>query len=58
MPWMLYKSQTVGLATPANWVPGQDVVVALGLNDEQAKEKFGNIDIKLPYLRFTHAPKS
>jgi alkyl hydroperoxide reductase subunit AhpC len=45
------------IATPANWVPGKDVIVALGLNDEQAKEKFGEIDIKLPYLRFTQAPK-
>ncbi|THD83671.1 peroxiredoxin [Aliigemmobacter aestuarii] len=42
----------VPVATPANWVPGQDVIVALSLNDEQAKEKFGQIDIRLPYLRF------
>lgn len=41
------------LATPADWVPGQDVIVGLGLDDEQAKEQFGEIDIKLPYLRFT-----
>lgn len=47
----------VPIATPANWVPGQDVIVALSLNDEQAKEKFGAIDIKLPYLRFAKAPK-
>ena len=45
------------IATPANWVPGQDVIVALSLTDEQAKEKFGSIDSKLPYLRFTKAPK-
>lgn len=42
----------VPVATPANWVPGQDVIVALSLNDAQAKEKFGDLDIKLPYLRF------
>jgi len=46
-----------GIATPANWVPGQDVIVGLALNDEQAKEKFGELDIKLPYLRFAKAPK-
>ena len=46
----------VPIATPANWVPGQDVIVALSLNDDAAKEKFGAIDIKLPYLRFTKAP--
>jgi thioredoxin-dependent peroxiredoxin len=45
------------LATPANWQPGQDVIVALALNDEQAKERYGDLDIKLPYLRFAKAPK-
>jgi alkyl hydroperoxide reductase subunit AhpC len=45
------------VATPANWVPGQDVIVALSLNDEQAKETFGTINIKLPYLRYTKAPQ-
>ena len=44
------------IATPANWVSGEDVIVALSLNDEQAKEKFGEIDIKLPYLRTTKQP--
>lgn len=46
----------VPLATPANWVPGQDVVVATSLNNDQAKERYGNLDIKLPYLRFAKAP--
>jgi len=44
------------LAAPANWVPGQDVIVALSLNDDQAKEKYGDLDIKLPYLRFAKDP--
>lgn len=47
----------VPIATPANWQPGQDVIVALSLNNEQAKERFGELDIKLPYLRFAKAPK-
>ena len=46
----------VPLATPANWVPGQDVIVALALNNEQATEKYGELDIKLPYLRYAKAP--
>jgi len=29
------------------------VIVALSLTDDQAREKFGEIDIKLPYLRTT-----
>ena len=39
------------LATPANWVPGQDVIVALSVSTEDAKAKFGDVDVKLPYLR-------
>ncbi|MBA6411998.1 peroxiredoxin [Parahaliea sp. F7430] len=46
----------VAIATPADWVPGEDVIVALSLDDAQAKEKFGELDIKLPYLRFAKAP--
>jgi thioredoxin-dependent peroxiredoxin len=46
----------VPIATPANWQPGQDVIVALALNNDQAKERFGDLDIKLPYLRFAKAP--
>lgn len=46
----------VPIATPANWVPGQDVIVALSLNDDQARERFGEVDIKLPYLRYTKSP--
>ncbi|MFN4156910.1 MAG: peroxiredoxin [Gemmobacter sp.] len=46
----------VPLATPANWVPGQDVIVSLSLTDEEAKKRFGELDIKLPYLRFAKSP--
>ncbi len=41
------------VATPANWQVGQDFIVSPSLDDAAAKEKFGEIDIKLPYLRFT-----
>ena len=44
------------IATPANWVHGQDVIVALSLDDAAAKEKFGSFDAKLPYLRTTKMP--
>lgn len=47
----------VPIATPANWLPGQDVIVALALNNEQAEAKYGPLDIKLPYLRFAKAPR-
>ncbi|WP_457646617.1 peroxiredoxin [Profundibacter sp.] len=44
------------VATPADWEKGEDVIVSLGLNDDEAKEKFGEIDVKLPYLRTTKMP--
>tara|TARA_R110000782_G_scaffold122133_1_gene213392 strand:+ start:255 stop:908 length:654 start_codon:yes stop_codon:yes gene_type:complete len=44
------------LATPANWVPGQDVIVALSVSTEDATAKFGDVDVKLPYLRTVKAP--
>lgn len=50
------KADGVPLATPANWVPGQDVIVALALDDAQARERFGELDIRLPYLRFVKSP--
>lgn len=53
----LQLTHNVPLATPANWDVGQDVIVALSLNDEQAREKYGSIDVKLPYLRTTKSPK-
>lgn len=53
----LQLTYNVPLATPANWLAGQDVIVALTLNDDQAREKYGNFDAKLPYLRTIPAPK-
>jgi alkyl hydroperoxide reductase subunit AhpC len=53
----LQATYGASIATPANWVAGQDVIVALTLNNEQATEKFGEIDIKLPYLRTTKLPR-
>lgn len=43
-------------ATPANWVPGQDVIVALSVSTEDARTKFGDVDVQLPYLRTVKAP--
>ena len=49
----LQKTYGQPLATPANWTEGQDVVIALTLDDDAAKEKFGEFEAKLPYLRMT-----
>ncbi|MGL4311951.1 MAG: peroxiredoxin [Paracoccaceae bacterium] len=45
----------VPFATPADWVPGQDVIVALSVPTDEAKQRFGDLDIRLPYLRFAKA---
>ena len=49
----LQKTYGQPLATPANWTEGQDVVIALTLDDDKAREKFGEFEAKLPYLRMT-----
>jgi alkyl hydroperoxide reductase subunit AhpC len=42
-----------GVATPANWNVGDDVVIPTSLSDADAKEKFGDFKTVLPYLRMT-----
>lgn len=46
-----------GFSTPANWQPGEDVVISPAISTEDAKQKFpkGVREVK-PYLRFTPAP--
>src|SRR5690625_6856626 len=44
------------LATPADWNPGEDVIVVLSLDDAAAREQYGEIDVRLPYLRFPKCP--
>lgn len=45
------------VATPADWRPGQDVIIALSVNDADAKTKFPKgIRAPKPYLRFTPQP--
>ncbi len=45
-----------GVATPANWQVGEDVIIPPTVSDEDAKEKFGSFNAVFPYLRFTKAP--
>ncbi len=46
----------VPFATPADWRPGEDVIVSLSLSTEEAKARFGDVEVVLPYLRKTKAP--
>jgi len=45
-----------GVATPANWNVGDDVIIPATVSDEDAKAKFGDFKTVLPYLRMTKAP--
>ena len=46
----------MAVATPAGWHKGEDVIVSMALDDDAAKAEFGEIDVKLPYLRTTKMP--
>ena len=45
-----------GVATPANWAPGEDVIIPTSVSNEAAAEKFGEFETIFPYLRKTKAP--
>lgn len=44
------------VATPADWVPGQDVIISLGLNDQDAQQQYPGYRSIKPYLRMTPQP--
>ena len=46
------------IATPADWRPGDRVIVSPGLSTEEAKQKLSNVVEVKPYLRFADAPTS
>ena len=47
-----------GLATPANWNKGDRVIVSPSIDDETARERFGDFDAPRPYLRYVEDPSS
>ncbi|QFT82594.1 putative peroxiredoxin [Roseovarius sp. THAF27] len=52
----LQTSAGQGVATPADWTVGQDVVIPATVSDEDAKAKFGEFNTVLPYLRMAKLP--
>ncbi len=52
----LQTSAGNGVAMPANWTPGQDVIIPTSVSDEAATEKFGSFTTHFPYLRTTKLP--
>jgi len=45
------------VSTPVNWKPGNDVIIAGSVTDEQAQAKFPGYKTIKPYLRTTPQPK-
>jgi alkyl hydroperoxide reductase subunit AhpC len=46
------------VATPAQWKPGEDVIITPAVSDEDAKARFGSFTAPKPYLRITKQPSS
>jgi len=45
------------VATPADWVPGDDVIISNAVSTEDAEELFpGGVRVVKPYLRYTPQP--
>ncbi|MDE0112942.1 MAG: peroxiredoxin [Albidovulum sp.] len=44
------------VATPANWKQGEDVIITPAVSNDDAKERFGEFETVLPYLRKTKQP--
>jgi thioredoxin-dependent peroxiredoxin len=44
------------VSTPVNWQPGEDVIIAGSVSEEQAKEKFGEWESPKPYIRIVPDP--
>jgi alkyl hydroperoxide reductase subunit AhpC len=49
----LQLSATGPFATPADWKPGDRVIVSNDIPTEDAKERFSDLDVVKPYLRYT-----
>ena len=47
----LQLSTSKGVATPADWQVGQDVIIPVAVNDTDAETKFGKFEKRLSYLR-------
>jgi alkyl hydroperoxide reductase subunit AhpC len=44
------------VATPADWKPGDDVIITAAVSNEDAVKRFGSYETILPYIRKTKQP--
>jgi alkyl hydroperoxide reductase subunit AhpC len=54
----LQLTATHKVSTPVNWQPGEDVIVAGSVSDDEAREIFGGFEAPKPYIRIVPQPKS
>ena len=52
----LQATDAAPISTPAEWTPGERVIVAPTISTEDARTRFNNVDEVTSYLRFADAP--
>ncbi|MEX2631629.1 MAG: peroxiredoxin [Tistlia sp.] len=52
----LQTSAKNAVATPADWKPGDDIIIPTSVSDADAKAKYGDFKTVLPYLRKAKLP--
>jgi thioredoxin-dependent peroxiredoxin len=52
----LQATDRAPISTPAEWVPGDRVIVAPAITTADAQQRFANVEEVRPYLRFADAP--
>jgi len=53
----LQLTDSAPVSTPADWTPGERVIVSPAMSTEDAKVRFGEVEEVKPYLRWTAQPK-
>jgi len=54
----LQLTATHKVSTPANWKPGEDVIISGSVSNEEAKELFGSWQEPKPYIRIVPQPEN
>ncbi len=54
----LQLTATHKVSTPANWKPGEDVIISGSVSHEEAKELFGSWQEPKPYIRIVPQPEN
>lgn len=54
----LQATDAAPIATPADWRPGDRVIISLSVSTEDAKARFTNVEERTAYLRYADAPAS